>query len=227
MDEIRLSIAVMHHPARPELERRVLDAILAGDLPAHLHAEVVVDPEPFGPTNPWRTAREAWRRTPDDCTHRLVIQDDAIVCGDFALAAEHVLGCQPRVAVSFFCNWLGHQIARAQMDACARCRAFAELPRYGWYPTVATALPAADARDLGAFQISQRQIADDAVFAAWALKRRRRVLQTVPSLVDHDETVLSTVSQHASIQRRHGKGRGAACPIGETDWREIDWTRGP
>lgn len=217
--EPRVSIAIMHHPARPEVLAR-----LEADLEAMgAEYEVVVDPEPYGPTSPWRTAREAWRRTPTDCTHRLVLQDDALICDEFPYGVHLALSAQPDWPVSFFVNFLGYQCARAQLDACERCDAWAWLPLNSWYPTVATALPRDMALSLAAFDAPRRQIADDAVLAQWANARKVRVLQTVPSLVQHDEDAISTIAGHVSRARN----RGAACFIGDYAPDEVPWHRGP
>ena len=201
-------------------------ARLVGDLDAqHVPHEVVVDPDPFGPTNPWRTARKAWAAVADDATHHVVLQDDAIICNEFSEALELVADAQPTAIVALFVNWLGHIHAKAQLAACEATRSFARLPRYGWYPTVATMMPAALARDFGDFQTHKdRQIADDAQLALWANPRGHHVLVTVPSLVEHDETALSTIAGH---NRPDTRPRSAACFIGDTSPLDIDWTRGP
>lgn len=219
---VRVSYAVMSHPARPDLLPRLL-----GELEAMgVTAEAVVDPEPFGPTSPWRCAREAWARTPEDCTHRLVLQDDAIPCDAFPTGVLAALTAQPAHPVSFFVNWLGHQCGRAQAEALERCDALCWLPMNGWYPTVALALPRHMALDLAAWQTPRPQIADDAVVAQWANARRIKVLQTAPSLVQHDEDAPSTITQHMDARRRGGRA-AAACFIGDHHPDVIDWTRGP
>lgn len=220
--KVKVSYAIMHHPARPDLFPRLL-----ADLEAMgVAAESVPDPEPFGPTNTWRTSRVAWQRTPADCTHRLVLQDDAIVCDEFPVGVQLALEAQPDQPVSFFVNWLGHQCGRAQQEALERCDAWARLPLNGWYPTVALAIPKAMAIDLGAWETPRTQIADDAVVAQWANTRRIEVLQTCPSLVQHDESAPSTITQHMDSRRRGGMA-AAACFIGDYSPTLIDWTRGP
>lgn len=220
--KVRVSYAVMHHPARAELLPRLL-----GELEEMgVTAEAVIDPEPFAATNPWRCAREAWARTPASCTHRLVLQDDAIPCDGFPAGVQAALEAQPDLPVSFFVNWLGHQCGRAQAEALERCDAFATLPLNGWYPTVALALPKAMALDLAEWKTPRPIIADDAVVALWANTRGVKVLQTCPSLVQHDEAAPSTITQHMDARRRGGRA-AAACFIGDHHPDSIDWTRGP
>lgn len=201
------------------MARLVNDLVSMGVKP-----DVVVDPDPFGPTNPWRCAREAWGRTPKNATHRVLLQDDALICDGFPRAARNALTAQPDVVVSFFVNWIGHVLGRAQLQACERCDAWAELPRYGWYPTVALAMPREKALSLANHPVPERVIADDVVIARWALANRERVLQTVPSLVQHDETAISTVAGH---NRPVAMSRAAVCFIGDEPHAAIDWTRGP
>lgn len=219
---LRVSIAVMHHLSRPEVLAR-LEADLAA---MSLEYEVVHDPEPYGPTNPWRTARLAWAGTPAKCTHRLVLQDDAIPCEHFAEGLELALTAQPAAPVSFFVNWLGHQCGRAQQEALERCDTWCRLPMNGWYPTVALALPRAMALDLAAWETPRPIIADDAVVAQWANHRRIAILQTCPSLVQHDEEAPSTITQHMDARRRGGRA-AACCYLGDVHPAELDWTRGP
>lgn len=220
--KVRVSYAVMSHPARPELLPRLL-----GELEAMgVDAEPVVDPEPYAETNPWRCAREAWARTPADCTHRLVLQDDAIPCDGFPEGVQAALTAQPASPVSFFVNWLGHQCGQAQADALARCDAWAWLPMNGWYPTVALALPKAMALELARWKTPRPIIADDAVVAQWANARHVRVLQTCPSLVQHDEDAPSTITAHMDARRRGGRA-AAVCFIGDVDPTTIMWERGP
>lgn len=215
---VNVSIAIMHHPSRPEVLARLEADLVAMGAPY----EVVSDPDPDGQPNPWRCAREAWRATPADCTHRLVIQDDALVCEEFPEGVRLALEAQPDHPVSFFVNFLGFQCARAQLDACSRCDAWAWLPLNSWYPTVATALPRDMALDLGAWRANEKTRADDAVLALWANRRGTRVLQTCPSLVQHDEEAVSTV-----VGRNRTRNRGAACFIGEYHPNEVNWRRGP
>lgn len=218
-DVTSLSIAVMTHPSRTApLERLLADLDDEG-----LAAEVIVDPEPDGPKSPWRTAQAAWATTPPACTHRLVLQDDALICEGFAAAALAALAAQPAHPVSFFVNWLGHQLGRAQLDACDRCDAWCWLPQYGWYPTVALALPRVLALDLAKHVVQRRVAADDLVVAQWAYAKGHRVLQTMPSLVQHDEDAPSTMEKSSRARQRH-----AVCFVGDAPHASmIDWTRGP
>lgn len=209
----------MHHPARPEVLAR-LEADLSS---MGAKYEVIEDPAPYEATNPWRTARAAWAATPKRCTHRLVLQDDALICDEFPAGVRAALTHQPDHPVSFFVNFLGYQCARAQLEACGRCDAWAWLPLNAWYPTVAMALPRDMALDLAHYEPHRKQIADDAVIAQWANHRKVRVLQTVPSLVQHDEDAISTIAGHKTRTRN----RGAACFIGDYTPDLIDWTRGP
>lgn len=215
---IRLSIAIMSHPSRAEQLSRLVAALEAeGAKP-----DVVLDPEPGAKSNPWRTARLAWARTPGIVSHRLVLQDDALICSGFVQGARAALAAKPDVPVSFFVNWIGHQLARCQLDACEQRSSWAQFPIYGWYPTVALCLPRELARGLGEYVPPGRQPgADDAITAKFLNGRRARCWQTVPSLVDHDESVPSL--QGHAFQPRYR--RDAACFIGDHNPSTIDWSR--
>jgi len=77
--DVRLSIAIQHHPNRAHL----LDALAAG---IKTDCDVVVDPDPDNEfRSAWRSYKLALELTPEWATHRVIVQDDALPCSDFAL----------------------------------------------------------------------------------------------------------------------------------------------
>src|SRR5262245_1863058 len=74
--EVRISTAVMAHPARREqaeqLQRRHPE----------LNAEIVFDPDPDGKPATLRTAVAAWSRIREGATHHFVMQEDVQLCRD-------------------------------------------------------------------------------------------------------------------------------------------------
>lgn len=208
---IRLSIGIQHHPARPELPHRLLAQLGLMRLGAPASYDIVNDPEPFGPACPWRTNREAWRRTPEWCTHRLVIQDDAIPCRGFLRKARHAIAEHPDEPISFFygVNSFPLDMAGYRAALLEGSQWFA-LPRQGWVPCVALVLPKARALDLAEFELphhARPHVADDEVVLEWCVARDLSAWATVPSLVDHDDTAVSTMGGHV------GTERGAYCFI--------------
>lgn len=197
---IRLSVAIQHHPARPELPERLVEQLAMGPL-----VELVVDPEPFGPASPWRTAREAWRRTPDWCTHRLVIQDDALPCDGFRRRALEAIAEHPDEPVSFFYGLNSYPLdMQGYRDAYDTGKAWFALPLQGWVPCVALCLPRAMALDLAEFHLPHHDrdhVADDEVVLEWCAARGYSCMATVPSLVNHDDLATSTMGGHVDRPR--------------------------
>lgn len=202
---MRLSIAVQHHPARPELPDRLL-GLLGVPNSRHAYVDVVCDPEPFSPPSPWRCAREAWRRTPDDCTHRLVIQDDALPCADFLNRVAERVADMPDAPLAFFfgrnsypLDLLGYQ------QALERCEEWWPLPHQGWVPAVCVALPRDQALDLAEFELPHHErpsVADDEVMLEWCVARGLTAYASIPSLVEHDDSAVSTMGGHVGHIRQ-------------------------
>jgi hypothetical protein len=209
----QLSVSIQHHPSRSDLLHRT----------QHLGGEIVCDPDPNGARNPWRTYRECLYRTPRDATHRLVLQDDAIVCDHFLEAMQLVLEVRPDNMLALFVPG-SHRIAALEMlQACDRDECFFPFP-FGsgsWIPVVALVWPSnvipeflewADTK----YPVVKRR-ADDAIVGQFARERQKVVLATVPSLVDHPDDVPSLIGN-----RINERSRQAVCMV-DGDARERGW----
>jgi hypothetical protein len=201
---ISLSIAVTHHPSRPELRQRVAEQL--GARPATqagvFHFEVVDDPEPMGAPSPWRTAKLAWSRTPSWCTHRLVIQDDAIPCDGFWSRVIAAIERTPDAPLALF---FGQNSYHLGIQAYQACDGVYALPATGWVPTVALVLPRDQALDLAGFYLPHHDrpsVADDEVVLEWAYARGLTSYATRPSLVDHDDSQPSLMGTDPTRVRR-------------------------
>lgn len=199
--DLRLSIAIQHHPARADLLPRLLGPLL--------DAEVVSDPDPTGPPSPLRTYLEALRRTPTDATHRLVLQDDATLCADFRLRSWRAVAEYPNVILCLFVPGIRNGGAGEVRDAAARGDRFAQLRTNGRVlPCVATVWPAAVAADFLAFMSDaryERERSDDGMAAKFASARKLEVWATVPSLVQHEDAVASLIGRKASAGANVGR----------------------
>jgi hypothetical protein len=202
----------MAHPSRSGMAE-ALSGRLRG-------SAVVYDPEPDGERNPWRCAREAWRRTPPGCTHRLVVQEDVLPCPRFLYHARRALAAKPDRITSFFLGTNATVTWRDMLIADARGAHWVEGSRAGWVPALALAIPARLVPSLVEFDDGTRPVADDDVYGRWIREHGLPWYATIPSLVDHDDDAPSLMrNQYAT------GARVAACPIGETDPSAIDWTR--
>lgn len=197
---LNLSIAVTHHPARPELRSRVATQLGAWGSPSHF--EVVEDPEPLGAPSPWRTAKLAWSRTPGWCTHRVVIQDDAILATGFVAKLRAAIERTPDAPLALF---FGQNSYHLGIQAYQACNGVYALPATGWVPTVALVLPRDLALDLAAFYLPHHDrpsVADDEVVLEWAYARGLTSYATRPSLVDHDDSQASLMGTDPTRIRR-------------------------
>jgi hypothetical protein len=221
---LRLSVAIQHHPSRPHLPRRLRRALRTraprpgGSGPL---VEVVSDPDPSGEANPWRCARECWQTTPDWCTHRLVIQDDAVPCSRFLVHAQRALAARPDRITAFYVGTNAIFTYRRMLVAAQDCSAWVEGDPTSWVPCIALAMPAEWALSLGDFHDGTAPIADDDVVGRWCRTRGLPWYATIPSLVDHDDEAASLMRSEWANGRRV-----AACWVGQADPMLIDWQRG-
>lgn len=220
---MNISVAIQHHPSRADLA-----AVLAAEVPG---AVLVADPDPdCGVPSPWRTYRRALEETPAEATHRLVLQDDAIVCPGFLPAAHAAIAARPNRMIAFYVGGNARPVA-SDVRAAARRRApWVELRNMTWCPAVALAWPAPLIGECLAFVDAQvswplsftMRGCDDEIIGRFLGHAGVTAIATVPSLVDHPDDVPSL------IRKRHRGGRDpgrvAACWIGDCDPASIDWT---
>ena len=191
-----LSIAIQHHPSRA--------ASVAALFASVRDAEIVEDPDPEGSPSAIRTYIECLRSTPPEASHRLVLQDDVIVCRDFRARAHHALSERPGDIVAFFVQGTALH-GRVMRDAHAAGERWAALPRSAlWGPAVATAWPRELAFDFVEFAVEYVErrrarklgtIGDDPVIGKYRRARGLTIWATVPSLVEHPDDGYSLVKR--------------------------------
>lgn len=220
---VSLSVAIQTHPARPELAGRLLRElrdVRAENKRITTLVEVVSDPDPSGPRNPWRTARLCWERTPPDCTHRLVLQDDVIPCRRFLFHARLALAAKPDRITTFYLGQYPVTTYRDMLIASMRCAAWVRGSPASFVPALALAIPAPLVASLAEFHDGTEPIADDEVYGRWCRAEGYPWFATIPSLVNHDDDAPSL------MRDPYARGsRTASCWIGNTDPHLIDWTR--
>lgn len=179
------------------------------------------------PPNPWR----GYQKCLSDLrgfSHVLAIQDDAVVCQHFAEAIGKIALARPDDIVALFVGGLKNRTARDFRIALTRGDCYSHVYFRDIHHVVAVLWPAALAKAFLEWSRTHdvpgmpQPRSDDAVFGAWARLTKRRVLCTVPSLVEHPDDVKSTVG----LRARAGKDRGrvAVYYIGEADPLELDWS---
>lgn len=217
-----VSLAVQHHPSRPDLLARLLASLG----PDAARADVVVDPDPSGDRSPWRTYRAALERTPPGASHRLIVQDDAVALPGFLAAAEASLAAKPDAVVCYF---VGGQPASSALRCRRALKAghpWALMNPQDWVPVVACAWPAATvARFLEWTEARpadpRRMRSDDYLAGTFARQRRLPVWATVPSLVQHPDDAPSLIGRP---HRSGGNpGRCAAVWNPDLDLAAVAW----
>ncbi|MGP3920402.1 hypothetical protein [Nonomuraea sp. 10N515B] len=195
---MNISIAIMHHPARAHL----VDALVRSCLP--LTARVITDPDPAGIRSPLRTAKRAWAAVARGATHHLVIQDDALLCADFAAQLTAAVAARSGDVVALYSDWNSPQNSYLVRRAAAAGAAWAPLSSSDWAPAVALLMPAELARDLAAYlaTIPDDVIDDDEMIAKFCRERGLPLLATVPHLVEKAQVESLTAHEdvyHATV----------------------------
>ena len=186
-----ISVAVMAHPRRLAQARA-----LAAAFP-QWPGTVAVDPFPEGPPTTLRAARAAWAAMPPDATHHLVLQDDVRPCRDFTARLASAVSAHPDSPLALYANWNSWNGAATRAAALAGA-SWAVAVTGEWVPALALLLPRADVQALLAAvpEDSAELTPDDVVLERELAARGRRVLISVPHLVEHvgDESLIGNDS---------------------------------
>ncbi len=212
-----LQTVIQHHPSRAHL----LPALLAA-LPG---AQVIADPDPGNRRrSAWRSYQACLEALEPDASHLLIVQDDAIVCRDFAAALPLLIAARPDDLLCLFAPGAGSHRKRV-LQACAAGERWAELdPRQPFIPLVAAVWPRALAERFLAYGPAFRptDTSDDGNAWRWAKAEGVRTFACVPSLVEHPDREVSAVGK-ASFGGRN-PARVAACWLGpEASALDLAW----
>lgn len=205
-----MNVLIQAHPARRELAEVLLGCLGRG--------EIVYDTNEEGPRNPWLTYRRCLARGVELGGHTLIVQEDVIVCGNFLAGVERAIAAKPDNPLAFFVPGKPPAYINAIYTARRDGRAWAELPLGTWCPVVATAWSSYLAENLLEWtksNVPPAWRADDEIcgrFLAWA---GVPVLASVPSLVEHPDTVPSVMNGHKRVGDGRDPGRRAYFYIGD------------
>ncbi|MFC5186343.1 hypothetical protein [Actinomadura harenae] len=215
---MRISVAIMHHPARAQRLPALVDACRP------LVPRVVLDPDPTGPSSPLRTAKRAWAQIEDGATHHLVLQDDAALTPGFAGHLTDALSRRPEHGVTLYSHWNSPQNSYLVRRAAVAGSAWAPLSSAEWTPTQGFVLPVALARELAAYlePIPDHVRDDDEMIALFCASRGVPVVATVPHLVDH--AAGPTLADHPGAF--HATVLAAGRPLPPEHWRVDERTLG-
>jgi hypothetical protein len=216
--DIRLSVAIMHHPSRSA----VIPGLVKSCLP--LAARVIEDPEPLGPPSALRTAKLAWAAMEDDATHHLVLQDDVLPVAGFAGQVLSAISQRPEDGVTLCVNWNSPHNSYLTRRAALAGSSWGPLSPYEWIPTLGLALPVAAASAMAA---RLAELADDSFWGDddeaiidFCKQRGLRVVSTIPHLVDH--TDLPSLAGNELLGSRHGTVLCPASDLAAGHWAVGD-----
>jgi hypothetical protein len=211
--DVRLSIAIMHHPARSAQ----IPALVRACEP--VPAQVVADPEPDDTPSPLRTAKLAWAAAAAaDSTHHLVLQDDVELISGFAGHVRRMLQRCPRHAVALCVNWDSPHNSYAVRVAATLGSPWALLSTREWAPTLGFVLPTDIAVELGAYlaRFPDDHKDDDELIVTFCREREVPVVAAVPHLIDHKS--LPSVAGNDSHGARHAVVFTPRWPADNAHW---------
>lgn len=208
----RIHVRVQHHPSRATL------------LPRLLHH---LDPLPWqvvehtsSPPDPWAGYKLCLTDLPD-CTHLLVIQDDALPVPGFSDVLPVIAAKNPERPV---CLWL----SGAPANAAGRARRAYGKSRYislgpaPYVPMVAVLWPREKAVEFmeWAGDAPGMTRADDGNAGRWVRQTRQDVGVCVPSIVEHDDYVPTVKGGRAETK---GMDSSRVAMLLADDARDYEW----
>ena len=178
------------------------------------------------PGNPWMGYRQALTDLPE-CSHVLVVQDDARPCANFAAAAEKIAEANEDVPVALFLAYLPRVTASNATRAMKLNQRYADVNFRDFVPAIAILWPRHKAEEMMAWTEANPKLpgnpnprSDDAIIGYWMRRTRQRLRVSVPSLVEHPDLVPSLIGRRAAW----GKDRGRVALFMAEDGLAYDWS---
>ena len=212
---------IQHHPSR----NRLLPALVESLSPLR----VEISTHTSEPPNPWLGYKQALSAPDIGESHVVVLQDDVLVCENFAPAVERIAERWPDHPVVLFLAKLPPHIARLSVKASKRKETYVRtlLRVNDFMPVVGVLWPCHKAAEFLAWAEEAKlpgypriTRSDDAVAGRWAASTRQEIIFTVPSLVQHPDTEPSLIGR----KRAWGKDGGrVALMFCEGDPLRYEW----
>lgn len=213
--EPRMLVRVQHHPRRADMLEPLLERL------AGLEVEVVADPDPDADLrSAWRTYRQCIEPASPEVTHVLTLQDDTVPCDDFAAGLDQVMIDRPSALVSLFLPGALGVVARIATRQASLGERYVSLEQGPWVPTVALVWPVdlmSRFRAVADGWAGPKQVSDDALVGKFRRETLCPAYATVPSLVQHPDTVGSIVTRRPAPSGRN-RARTAH------QWRGTSWS---
>lgn len=210
-----IKFVIQHHPDRAHLLRKF----------EHLDPIVVTDPEPEARLRiPWRTYHACLSLEIPEANWRVVLQDDVDLCPGFHEAVREALSYAGGRPTCLFVPRTLRFGSVKLLQACSKDLAWCDLHVTEWVPVVAIAWPETVVPEFLSWAAGRgftpnKNRADDAIVGRFARETRQPFQATVPSLVEHPDTVPSLIKNHIPKN-----GRRATCYVGDFV-HEVDWSR--
>ena len=133
------------------------------------------------PPDPWAGYRSCLKNIPD-CTHLLIVQDDAQPCENFVPALELVAERHPDVPVCLYLGGAPASTAGLARRALMKQRRYVPLLNTSFVPLVAVLWPRRKAQAFLVWSQSAKTTrADDGNAAKWMRRTKQPIVCTVPS----------------------------------------------
>lgn len=175
---------VQAHPSRNGLLPALLEKLYPLPVEVCVHESI--------PPDPWAGYKQCLKNIPE-CSHLLIIQDDALPCVHFPVALEQVAERHPNVPVCLYLGGAPASTAAQARRAMIKQRRYTPLLNTTFVPLVAVLWPKEVAESF--LNWSKRGInitrADDGNAARFMKATKQPFMVTVPSLVEHDATTPS------------------------------------
>ena len=184
---------IQGHPARAHLHQPLADSL---GLPSEVCLHSSDPPDPFA------GYRACLTEIPDGCKHLLVIQDDAVVCRNFAGAVDSISYSNPDTPVCLYLGGFPQGSASKFRRALIHKKPYITLLRSPIVPLVAVLWPVQKAREFLEWTNTARRMtrADDGNAGKWRNDTNQEIRVAVPCLVDHPDMEPSVKGGRKSSQ---------------------------
>ena len=180
---------------------------------------VIYDDRPTGGGTLY-TCRKCWEApVPEGITHRVVLQDDLLLCNDFPEVINRIVNAQPEFIFSLYCS-------RMKPEYAAPGTPYIIIKgRNAWGQGML--MPVAFVKPM--FEFSDKELGpdfpyDDGIYAWWATQEGMEIMSTIPSTIQHRCPTESTLGYN-------DKRKVSKVWIGEdlsaVNWEAKDFTFSP
>lgn len=141
---------------------------------------VIYDDRPHG-GGPLYTCKKCWfAPVPHGVTHRVVLQDDLLLCNDFTEIMNRIVNAQPEFIFSLYCS-------RMRFEYAAEGSPYVVIKgRNAWGQGIL--MPVKYVKPM--FDFADKELGsdfpyDDGIYAWWAEHEKIEIMTTIPSTIQH------------------------------------------